>query len=423
MPNPFFYGDPVLCDQFIGRRRELRRVAGRIAGGQSAAVVGEPRTGKTSLLKYLEFQAAAGKHGLDREQFFFSYLSAQALGDQLTPCRFWSLALRPLSPTIAQVFHAGGDALDVPTLESMLAQLGGQGRRMVLLLDEFDVLLHHPVLNSAEFWGGLRSLVSLNGGALVLVIASRQRLAALNEKTAQYSRQGSPFFNTLIEFTLEPWNDKDMADLLGRAGERFSAVERRFIADISGGHPYLAQAAAAALWEAYEDGERDPVRRREQTGRDLYGAAAGTLGDTWQVWPAPFRQALAAVALGQMPAVLGRREVLAGRLVRDASSFAPELRDLAKQGFVIEDAAQGSGWRVRPAAMLWWLADELIRVTRQDKTFEDWLRNELLVGPLTQGEWQQVNQAARDVAGLFQAGASAFIQAAAKGWGEAVVKK
>ena len=30
MSNPFFYGNPVLSDQFIGRRRELRRIAGRI---------------------------------------------------------------------------------------------------------------------------------------------------------------------------------------------------------------------------------------------------------------------------------------------------------------------------------------------------------------------------------------------------------
>lgn len=433
MSNPFFYGPPVSCDQFIGRRRELRRVTGRIAGGQSAAVVGEPRAGKTSLLKYLSSpQTCAELYGADGSRLLFSYLDAQTLGDPFDQAQFWALALHPLEPLAAANPAAGlaqalqvcrDNAFGTFTLERLLAQIGAQGLRLALLLDEFDVLLHHPVLSSTEFWGGLRSLASLNSGALTLVIASRRSLTVLNAETSQYSRLGSPYFNFLAEITLQSWGDKDMADLLGRAGGRFSAADRRFIADISGGHPYLAQAGAAALWDAYEDGERDAVCRWEQIGHALYDEAKGTLTNTWQQWPASFRQALTAVALGQMPPVLGRREVLAGRLVRDVSSFAPELRDLAKQGFVIEDAALGSGWRVRPAALLWWLADELIRITREDKTFEDWLRNELLVGPLTQGEWQQIGQAVKGVTGLFQAGATTFIQAAAKGWGEAVVKK
>ena len=54
MSNPFFYGNPVPPDQFLDRRRELRRITGRIVNqGQSTAIVGEPRSGKTSLLLYL----------------------------------------------------------------------------------------------------------------------------------------------------------------------------------------------------------------------------------------------------------------------------------------------------------------------------------------------------------------------------------
>ena len=54
MSNLFFHGNPVPPDQFLDRRRDLRRIIGRIASqGQSTAVVGEPRSGKTSLLLYL----------------------------------------------------------------------------------------------------------------------------------------------------------------------------------------------------------------------------------------------------------------------------------------------------------------------------------------------------------------------------------
>jgi hypothetical protein len=48
MPTPFFYGNPVPSDRFIDRRKEIRRIVGRIVNqGQSTAIVGEPRIGKT----------------------------------------------------------------------------------------------------------------------------------------------------------------------------------------------------------------------------------------------------------------------------------------------------------------------------------------------------------------------------------------
>jgi hypothetical protein len=41
MSNPFVYGNPVTPEQFLGRRQEVRRIAGRIASqGQSSAIVG-----------------------------------------------------------------------------------------------------------------------------------------------------------------------------------------------------------------------------------------------------------------------------------------------------------------------------------------------------------------------------------------------
>lgn len=54
MPNPFYYGNPIPSEQFFNRRSQLRRITSRIVNqGQSTAIVGEPRSGKTSLLLYL----------------------------------------------------------------------------------------------------------------------------------------------------------------------------------------------------------------------------------------------------------------------------------------------------------------------------------------------------------------------------------
>ena len=53
MYNPFCAGDPVEPREFLNRKRELRRITSRILSGQSVAIFGEPRSGKTSLLLYL----------------------------------------------------------------------------------------------------------------------------------------------------------------------------------------------------------------------------------------------------------------------------------------------------------------------------------------------------------------------------------
>jgi len=428
--NPFFYGNPVPPDQFIDRRRELRRITGRIVNqGQSTAIVGEPRSGKTSLLDYLAAPEACQLYDACEKRLVFSYLDAHTLGGEFSQAQFWEVALRPLheravapkpdSPLARAYETCRENDFGCFVLERFLAQVELTVWRLVLMLDEFDVLLHHPILNSAEFFGGLRALASRSRGALALVIASRRPLESLNKDTQQFSRTGSPYFNFLDEIILGPWPDKDIAELLQRAGDRFTTDDRRFIAEVAGGHPYLLQVAASELWEAYEEGKRDPTRRRQQAGQKLYGKAAEILGDTWRLWSPATRRAFTAVALAHIPA---KSRLYVERLVRDMPDLELELRALARQGFVAEDGAIPGGWRVRPAAFLWWLADELVRTVRDEPSFEEWLRAQGWEGLLTRGEKQQLDKGVHAIASLLKDGAAKLIEAAAKGAGEAMIK-
>jgi len=434
MSNPFFYGNPVRPDQFTDRRRELRRITSRIVNqGQSTAVVGEPRSGKTSLLEYLAAPEARQLYSACEKRLVFSYLDAHTLGTKFSQAQFWEVALRPLqeraiapkpdSP-LAQAYEmCQENDFGCFVLERFLAQMELTVWRLVLMLDEFDVLLDHPILNCAEFFGGLRSLVSRSRGALALVIASRRPLTSLNEDTQQFSRTGSPYFNFLDEITLGPWPDKDVAELLRRAADRFTTDDRRFIAEVAGGHPYLVQVAASALWEAYEEGERDSNRRRQRAGQSLYDEVALTLSDIWRLWSPEMRRALTAVALAHIPA---KSRLYVERLVPDMPDLELELRSLAKQGFVAEDEAIPGGWRVRPGALLWWLADELVRTVRREVPFEEWLQAQEWEGLLTRGERQQLGRAVRAIGGKLRDGAAPLIKAAAegaaKGAAEAMVK-
>ena len=434
MSNPFFYGNPVPPDQFIDRRQELRRIVNRIANqGQSTAVVGEPRSGKTSLFLYLAAsEMRTTLYGASRERLLFSYLDAQTLGGEFSQAQFWEYTLcqlqeqiispNPDSP-LAQAYQTCQvNSFGCFVLERLFAQMGPAGWRLVLMLDEFDLLLYHPILNCAEFFGSLRSLASRSRGALALVIASRLPLASLNEATRQFSRTGSPYFNILTEITLGPWPNRAITELLDRAGDRFTPEDRRFIMEVAGGHPYLLQVAAAALWEAYEDDEDDPDQRRQQAGENLYEEAASTLGDIWQFWSPATQEAFTAIALAHISSLtLGDREFRVEHLTRDLSDLRPELRALQKQGFITENSAISSGWQIRPAVFLWWLADEVVRVARDDTPFDKWLLAQLWEGSLTRGEKQQLGKVIRAVGSLLKDGAATLIEAAAKGVGEAIV--
>ncbi|HEC84506.1 MAG: hypothetical protein DRR08_08570 [Candidatus Parabeggiatoa sp. nov. 2] len=265
------------------------------------------------------------------------------------------------------------------------------------MLDEFDVLLNHPHLNNAEFFGSLRSLASLQP-ALSLLIAGRQSLSTLNTQTQEYNTAtGSPYFNILREITLEPLADEQSKTLLKKAGERFNIEDRRFISKIAGTHPYLLQTAASALWEAYEDGETDPLQRREQAGQQLYNNAELTFNDTWRLWTPMTRMAVMTIALTQIPKLVKNNTFTQKRLLREMKDFTgQELRRLEKTGFITKDSGNPSGWRICPEVLLWWLADELTRAVRDEKSFNEWTQKQ--EWELTNAQKQQLSQTGQSIA-------------------------
>jgi hypothetical protein len=116
------------------------------------------------------------------------------------------------------------------------------------------------------------------------------------------------------------------------------------------------------------------------------------------------------------------RGLLAGDPERLPRDFGLELRSLTKQGFVKGDAAIPGGWRVRPVAFLWWLADELLRATRSDRAFEEWLRTEGLEGSLTREEKQQWHAAIKGTMGVLERGVTTLIEAMVNGVGDTAEK-
>jgi hypothetical protein len=323
----------------------LRRLFNRLATGQSVAVIGQPHIGKTSLLKYLmDEPTRTAKCGNRFDGCLLSFLDAHTLHGVKTQGAFWELALAPLADCIRATRPPHSEALRAIyqtaqengfgtfVLERLFTELQVFGARLVLLLDEFDDFLSHSVLNSAEFYGGLRSLASRTGG-LVLVIAARRELEQLNQLTQAVNPHGSPYFNIFTETPLGPFSKKDFAELVGRAGDRFDRYDREFLERVSGRHPFLAQTAAALLWEAHEEGHEGVVRYHTG-GRAMYRETKKHFADAWRVWTNETRKAITVVALAQIPQLLAGHNFLVSELLEELDVSALNWRRWKRWDYV-----------------------------------------------------------------------------------------
>ncbi len=433
IPSPFIVGNPVPPERFINRRREVRRAVSLLLSGQSPAFTGEPRSGKTSLLHYLAAsETRRDLYGEAGERMVFRYFDAQGWPEGFSRVAFWERALEPLLEAIRE--HAPSPLLELHRqchdegygtygLERFLANLQASGWHLVLLLDEFDTLLQHPQLNNTEFYGGLRTLASRYGQALTLVIASRRPLSALNAETQRYARTGSPFFNFVVEIPLKPFSQRDGERILKQAGRRFKPNERAHIFRLAGGHPYLLQVAADALWNAYEEG-LDPDARLRRVDEELLRVADLTLRDTWRNWTPAMRKAFAIVALDEAPLLLNEREFDLGPLLKTLRNHPRAVRQLKDKGFIAESHRPGwrtrSGYEVTAEVMLWWLAEELIGELRREEDLRQLLEREEWLGLLKRGERDAFVKAVQGLRKLAYEGAQSFIKAAAEGLGKGI---
>ena len=385
--------------------------------------IGEPRVGKTSFLYYISAPETRPKlYGTTGERMIFSFIDSHMLSQEFTPTQFWQQALVPVktqlidpnpdTPVSKQYQICQDNHFGTFTLETFFRVLKQSEWRFVLLIDEFDALIHHQVLNSVEFFGGLRSLASRSGGSLALVIASRQPIHILNSETQYLNTTGSPFFNIFAEVTLGAFPEKDIDSLLARGGERFSPQDKLVIKRLAGGHPYLLQVAASALWDAYEDELPTPKERWTYASDRIYREQDWHFADTWQVWSPETRKAFTSVALCSKVQILPEHTFSLKAFIQDLKDLTPELKDLAESGFITKDETIECGWRIEPQIMVWWLADELVRAIRQDeqdKPFEKWLQAQEMENWLTRQQRDTLAGFAQKVGEFLGAGRRNFL--------------
>lgn len=419
--SPFVHGGPVAPNEFLNRERELRRLLNRLEKGQATAVVGQPHTGKTSLFRYvLDKVKRDGLVGGKLDRCWFRDVDSHMLGRRFDQPAFWAFVLEPVG-----VYLNSGELRDLYklvkdnnfgtfALKRLFAALDDANWRIVVMLDEFDALLNHPLLNSAEFYGSLRSLTS-RFSSLALIIATRRSLNQLNLKTQEINPHSSPYFNIFTELRLGPLPKRDAAALLAYAGDHFDSNDRQFVITASGRHPYLLQLAADILWDIDQEGKQG-IERYRLAGEELRLQSEGHFADTWRSWTNAERKVIMAIALAQMALLVQDHYFDWSNLIEDITDYTPELRGLEKAGTIIK--VRGTDREIKQRALLWWLADEVKRMVRDETSFEEWLEEQEFEGIFTQKERRSLSVISGEVAEFLSQGATTLIEAFAKGVGE-----
>jgi len=262
---PFVAGPPVLHPrQFFGRRRELKRLFSlwKRPPLQNAAIIGPRRSGKTSLLFYLQRITTTPADELRPGQ------RADWLPDPV--CYRWAFVdfqdvrmrnretlLGHLLAAMGLAMFSGGCALD-DFMDIVSRELHTP---TIVLLDEIGVALErYPELDIA-FWESLRSLATnYTGGRLAFVLASHES----PERLAHQSGVGSPFFNIFgYTTTLGPLTEPEARELIASAPLPFPAPDVEWILVQSGRWPLLLQILCRERLLALEEGEAGDDWRSE----------------------------------------------------------------------------------------------------------------------------------------------------------------
>jgi DNA-binding winged helix-turn-helix (wHTH) protein len=331
--NPFVLGKPIKDPaDFYGRAHELRALFESVANMQPVALVGEHRCGNTSLLYQMQHETVRARYldAADNEQFLFVFLTAQLAAEG--PEAFYRRLARALEKADPDAGVDFDEPADTFWIEDYLDDLIGRKQRLVLLLDEFEVLSSFE----SGFWEWFRGLIIEYD--LSIVVATRVELGSFRDEWGV----GSPFFNMFRAIYIGSFTDADIDAFLSGIGGKTDidfGPMRPTIRSLSGRFPYFLQVATALC---YEIAQRQPLTgAAEQVAlveQEFITRTMAHFEDIWGRLPAAEKEALAWLAVGTRPdgrAGLGFQQALPvlerrGYVV-DGQVFSSAFADFVRQ--------------------------------------------------------------------------------------------
>lgn len=290
--NLFERRDPVRARAFIGRRREVDAIAGRLLRGQTVGVFGLRKVGKSSLLQAVAevvdpagaaLAALGGRARVSSDapvEALVVWLDVQSLVVRTRDAvaeRLWEGLKERLDATGISTSTASPQGEPTPGGPIAVATLRDEGlsaepldnlRRLLLavlgrpealpvcfILDEYDLLFEgyggEPAVAGVEqIFALLRSLGQMNG-RVSLALIGRDPVFIDQPHLNGFT---NPLLGWVEPFHLGPFSDDDAAELLLRLGRRVGLECDQATIQLAlrwtGGHPLLLREYGSALHEA-----------------------------------------------------------------------------------------------------------------------------------------------------------------------------
>jgi hypothetical protein len=252
---PFVIGPPITHPrQFFGRGHELKRIFGlwNHFPLQNVALIGAQRSGKTSLLRYV--QAITGSDPAQLRPGQRSDWLAQPERYKWVFVDFQDARMASRERLLRHLLS--GLDLPVPDVCDLNSFIDLVSEHLqtpaIILMDEIGAGLAAPELDQ-EFWWSLRSLGSnFTGGRLAFLLTAHKPPHVL----AQDYDKPSPFFN-IFGHTLKlgPLSEAEARELVASSPRPFAPAEVDWILVHSGRWPALLQILCHTRLTALEEGQ------------------------------------------------------------------------------------------------------------------------------------------------------------------------
>ncbi len=267
IPNPYTPGTPIVdARMFYGRQRELKNLRSHLLPARkstSVLLLGRRRIGKTSLAHSIRRDRAI----LDEYVPVFVDVQGHKAADDAAILRkiareiHHTLQERGLAFKPWETAGVKGDIYD--RFEESLFSLHQalNGRRLLLILDEFDALLaaHHAGALSDRLCWTLRAWAQ--HGPLTLMFVGATGLQA------KIARQCPDLFNVLAEETLDGLDPDAARALVVEPVERHQLAYQREAPDMVmeqvGGYPYYIHILCSKMFSEAQSRERASITRRD----------------------------------------------------------------------------------------------------------------------------------------------------------------
>ena len=250
------------ASDFYGRRREVSKIFARIGASrpQSVAIVGERRIGKSSLLNHLCNPEVRRQHLDHPDAYTFVFIDLQEQRDIGIPAFFENL-FRGIELALGRERPPGVPA-DYERARRALVRLQEEGRKIVLLFDEFDAITSNSNFPE-EFFSFLRAVANKYDVAYVTTSGRDLQQLCHADRIAD-----SPFFNIFSNMFLARFESEDALALIrepsAAAGIPLAAYATGII-DLAGLFPFFIQMACSVFFEQLAEG-RDPERELVRAG-------------------------------------------------------------------------------------------------------------------------------------------------------------